>query len=182
MLIGASEVVDWIDWFGGSERPIPAQETVPFLRLQYAGRTYLTSIPWPWGLAVPRRWIEEFFDHPHWWRLDRHWHRSGAPRQDTGFGWFAIEEKGGAEFLRELSAAINDGQGRMPDSLVLPTFDPVGFGFADGERALSAPRDDGDRAYDYARFRDGLALLRDPLRGRPLDIVLWSPQGGLSLG
>jgi hypothetical protein len=64
----------------------------------------------------------------------------------------------------------------------LPTFDPVGFGFENADRAVPVIRDEGDRSYDYVKFRDGLALLGDPFRGRPRDVVLWSPEGGVSLG
>lgn len=65
---------------------------------------------------------------------------------------------------------------------MLPTFDPVGFGFIEGDRVVPGVRDEGDRAYNYARFRDGLALLGDPFHDRPRDVVLWSPEDGTSLG
>lgn len=45
-LMGVPEVVDWIDWLRAVDGAVPEQEPVPLLRLQYAGRTYLTSVPW----------------------------------------------------------------------------------------------------------------------------------------
>ncbi len=181
ILMGVPEVVDWIDWLRGGDGAAPDQEPVPFLRLQYAGRTYLTSAPWVRRSGVPSWWTEDFFDHPYWWRMARHGHLPASQRQASGLALFAIEEKGGAEFLNGLSAVIRGGRQQMAPSFLLPTFDPVGFGFVDGDRAVEDFRDEGDRSYDYAQFRDGLALLGDAFRGRPRDVVLWSPEGGLPL-
>jgi hypothetical protein len=83
--------------------------------------------------------------------------------------------------LNTLSDVIRGGRRQLPPSFLLPTFDPVGFGFVDGDRAVPDFRDEGDRFYDYAQFRDGLALLGDAFRGYPRDVVLWSPEGGISL-
>ena len=182
MLMGVPEVVDWIDWLRAADDVAPEREPVPLLRLQYAGRTYLTSVPWVRRSGAPPWWIEEFLDHPYWWRMARHQHVRASQRQAAGLAWFAIEEKGGAEFLNGLSAVIRSGRRQMPSSFVLPTFDPVGFGLLDGDRAAPSVRDEGDRSYDYTQFRDGLALLGDPFRGRARDVVLWSPEGGVSLG
>ena len=179
MLMGVPEVVDWIDWLRATDVVAPEREPVPLLRLQYAGRTYLTSVSW--RRSGEPRWIEEFFDHPYWWRMARHPYVRPLQRQAAGLAWFAIEEKGGAEFLNGLSAVIRSGRRQMPSSFVLPTFDPVGFGLLDGDRAAPGVRDEGDRSYDYAQFRDGLALLGDPFRGRARDAVLWSPEGGVAL-
>jgi hypothetical protein len=183
MLMGVPEVVDWIDWLRAADGVMPEREPVPLLRLQYAGRTYLTSVPWVRRSGAPPWWIEEFFDHPYWWRIAKRMHLPVSQRQrDAGPAWFAIEEKGGAEFLNGLSATIRSDRRQTPASFVLPTFDPVGFRFVEGDRVVPSARDEGDRAYDYAQFRDGLALLGDPFRGRPRDVVLWSPENGVSLG
>ncbi|MBY5798974.1 hypothetical protein [Rhizobium leguminosarum] len=182
MLMGVPEVVDWIDWLRVPHRAMPERDPIPFLRLQYAGGYYLTSAPWFWSRGVPSRWIEGFFDHPHWWRIAPREHIPALRPRDASLGWFAIEEKGGAEFLNGLSAAIRSGERRAPPSFALPTFDPVGFGFAESDSATLRARDKDDRAYDYARFRDGLALLGDPFRGSPRDIVFWSPENGLPFG
>jgi len=156
---------------------VPEQESIEFLRLQYAGRIYLISVPWLWRTAAPPWWIEEFFHHPHWWRIARGGHLPISDQPNARLGWFAIEENGGAEFLNGLSAIIRDSERRAPASFTLPTFDPVGFGLTEGDRTP----DEEDGAYDYARFRDGLALLGDPFRGKPLDVLVWSPNEGLSL-
>ncbi|PDT43793.1 hypothetical protein CO661_33095 [Sinorhizobium fredii] len=182
MLMGVPEVVDWIDWLRATDDVAPKREPVPLLRLQYAGRIYLTSVPWVQRSGAPPWWIEEFFDHPYWWRMARHPHVRASQRQAAGLAWFAIEEKGGTEFLNGLSAVIRSGRRQMPSSFVLPTFDPVGFGFLDGDRVAPDVRDEGDRSYNYTQFRDGLALLGDPFRGRARDVVLWSAEGGVSLG
>lgn len=182
MLMGVPEVVDWIDWLRAVDGAAPELEPVPLLRLQYAGRTYLTSAPLVQRTGAPPWWMEEFFDHPYWWRIARHRDFPASQRQASGLALFAIEEKGGAEFLNGLSAVIRGGRRQIPPSFLLPTFDPVGFGFVDDDRAVPDIRDEGDRSYDYAQFRDGLALLGDPFRGRPRDVLLWSPEGGVSLG
>jgi hypothetical protein len=98
-----------------------------------------------------------------------------APR----FGWFAIEEKAGAEFLNALTGIIRGGERAIPPTLQLPTFQPIGFGLPDSE-GRTAGREEGGE-YRYALFRDGLALLGDPFRGRLRDVVVWSPNEGLSL-
>lgn len=182
MLMGVPEVVDWIDWLRAADGIAPERESVPLLRLQYPGRTYLTSVPLVQRSGAPPWWIEEFFDHPYRWRMARHPHVRASQRQAAGLARFAIEEKGGTEFLNGLSAVIRSGRRQMPSSFVLPTFDPIGFGFLDGDRTAPSVRDEGDRSYNYTQFRDGLALLRDPFRGRARDVVLWSPEGGVSLG
>lgn len=81
-----------------------------------------------------------------------------------------------------LSAVSRVGRRQMPASFSLPIFDPVGFGFPDGGRLASGVRDEFYRSYDYASFRDGLAVLGEPFRGRPHGVVLWSPEDGVSLG
>jgi hypothetical protein len=182
ILMGVPEVVDWIEWLRAVDGAVPGREAVPLLRLQYAGRTYLTSVPWVRRSGVPPWWIEEFFDHPYWGRMTRRAHLRASRRQAAGLARFAIEEKGGIEFLNGLSAVIRGRRRQMPPLFLLPTFDPVGFGFENADRAVPVIRDEGDRSYDYVKFRDGLALLGDPFRGRPRDVVLWSPEGGVSLG
>ncbi|WP_431324456.1 hypothetical protein [Rhizobium sp. YTU87027] len=94
------------------------------------------------------------------------------------FGWFVIEEKAGAEFLSALSGIIRGGERAIPPTLQLPTFQSIGFGLPDIE-GLAVSREGGD--YRYALFRDGLALPGDPFRGRLRDVVIWSPNEGLSL-
>ena len=90
-----------------------------------------------------------------------------------------IEEKAGAEFLNALSIAIRDRAVRLPATMRLPTFEPTGFALSAGDRIARA---EADETYQYALFRDGLALVGEPLRGRPRDVVVWSPDGGMALG
>jgi hypothetical protein len=182
MLMGVPEVVDWIDWLRVPDRPMPERKPVLFLRLQYAGRIYLTSAPQVSPSAVPLWWIDEFFDHPYWWHITRRGHLPIWRQPDANLGWFAIEEKGGVAFLNELSTVIRGG-GRPPlPFFTLPTSDPVGFGMVEDQRIAPGVRGEEDRPYDYAQFRDGLALLGDPFRGKPIDILRWSPDGELPLG
>ncbi len=90
-----------------------------------------------------------------------------------------IEEKAGAEFLNALSIAIRDRAVGLPATMRLPTFEPTGFALSAGDRIARA---EADEPYQYALFRDGLALLGEPFRGRPRDVVVWSPDGGMALG
>ncbi|WP_184805682.1 hypothetical protein [Rhizobium leucaenae] len=178
LLMGAEEVVDWIDWIRSGDGAAPEPEPIEFTRLQYAGRTYLVSAPRSWRSGISPWWEEDFFGHPGWWR-----HIPGARRRMTflsgpRFGWFAIEEKAGAEFLSALTGIIRGGERAIPATLQLPTFQPIGFGLPDSE-GLASSRGGGD--YRYALFRDGLALLGDPFRGRLRNVVIWSPNEGLSL-
>lgn len=177
--MGAPEVTNWIDWIRLPDSPAPERHDVPFLRFGYAGRTYLAAPPWLLRPGGPPWWIEDFFDHPEWWRLARRarlspWHHAGSD-----FGWFAIEEKAGAEFLNALSNAIRDRGVGQPATMRLPTVEPTGFALSSGDRVARA---DVDEPYHYALFRDGLALLGEPFRGRPRDVVVWSPERGMALG
>jgi hypothetical protein len=92
------------------------------------------------------------------------------------FGWFVIAEDAGTKFLNALSGIIRGGEQVLPPSLQLPTFQPVGFGPPGGDDFAVDLTDGG---YSYALFRDGLALLGDPFRGRPLGVATWTPNEGL---
>lgn len=89
-----------------------------------------------------------------------------------------IEEKAGAEFLNALSNGIRDRGVGLPATIRLPTFEPAGFALSAGDRVVRA---EADEPYQYALFRDGLALVGEPFRGRPRDVVVWSPDGGMAL-
>jgi hypothetical protein len=176
LLIGALEVVNWIDWIRLRDGSTPEPEQVAFIRLQHAGRSYLTSAPWSWRSSSSPWWAEDFF-----WRSTLWDHLLGLRRltsssHDPHFGWFVIDEKAGKEFLTSLTGIIASGEYAIPPTLQLPILQPVGFGLLSDD-APAARREDGE--YRYALFRDGLALLGDPFRGRVLDIVTWSPYEGL---
>jgi hypothetical protein len=179
LLLGAPEVTSWIDWLRSPDGVAPDRYDIPFVRLEYAGRAYITAAPWFWRADGPPWWVEDFIDHVGWWRFARRPRMPLTRRSRSDFGWFAIEEKAGASFLNALSNAIREGERRMPARLELPTFEPTGFELS---AADSVARRDADEPYQYALFRDGLALLGDPLRGRPRDVVVWSPEGGMVLG
>lgn len=178
LLMGAADIVDWIDWVRSGDGVAPELEPIEFIRLQYAGRHYLASAPWSWRSDFPPWWEEDFFGHPGWWRHIPSARRRMMPLSGPRFGWFVIEEKAGAEFQNALTGIIRGGERAIPPTLQLPTFQPIGFGLADSE-GLAVSREGDD--YRYVLFRDGLALLGDPFRGRLRDVVIWSPSGGLSL-
>jgi hypothetical protein len=179
LLMGVPEVTNWIDWIRLPDSPAPERQDVPFLRFGYAGRTYLAAPPWPFRPGGATWWIEDFFHHPEWWRLARRARLSPSRHPGSDFGWFAIEEKAGSEFLNALSNAIHDRGVGLPATMRLPTVEPTGFAVSAGDRIAWA---DVDEPYQYALFRDGLALLEEPFRGRPRDVVVWSPEGGMALG
>lgn len=178
LLIGAPEVTNWIDWIRSPDSPAPDRYNVPLLRFDYAGRTYLAATPWHLRSSGPPWWIDDFFDHPEWWRIARRARLSPSRHPGSDFGWFVIEEKAGAEFLNALSNAIRDRGVGLPATIRLPTFEPAGFALSAGDRAARA---EADEPYQYALFRDGLALVGEPFRGRPRDVVVWSPDGGMAL-
>jgi hypothetical protein len=178
LLMGAPEVTNWIDWIRLPDSPTPERHDVPFLRFDYAGRTYLAPPPWLLRSTGPAWWMECFFDIPKWQRLARHARLSPSHHPGHDFGWFAIEEKAGAEFLNALSNAIRHRGAGLLATMRLPTVEPTGFALFAGDRATRA---DADEPYQYALFRDGLALLGEPFRGRLCDVVVWSPDGGMAL-
>ncbi|BCH34341.1 hypothetical protein MesoLjLc_62710 [Mesorhizobium sp. L-8-10] len=105
LLMGAPEVTNWIDWIRLPDSPAPERHDFPFLRFGYAGRTYLAAPPRLLRPGGPPWWIEDFFDHPEWWRLARRARLWPSRHPGSDFGWFAVEEKAGAEFLNALSHA-----------------------------------------------------------------------------
>ena len=179
LLMGAPEVTNWIDWIRSPDSPAPERHGISFLRFGYAGRTYLAVPRWLSRPDGPPWWIDDFFDHPGWWRLARRTRLSPSRHLGFDFGLFAIEEKAAAEFLNALSTAIRDRAVGLPATMRLPTFEPTGFSLAAEDRIARA---DEDEPYRYALFRDGLALLGEPFRGRPRDVVVWSPDEGMALG
>lgn len=179
LLMGVPDVTNWIDWLRLPDSAPPERSDVQLLRFDYAGRTNLAATPWLSRPDGPPWWIDDFFDHHGWWRFARRARLSPPSHPGSDFGWFAIEEKAGAEFLNTLSNAIRDRGVGPPATMRLPTVEPTGFALSAGDRATVA---DADEPYRYALFRDGLALLGEPFRGRPRDVVAWSPDGGLALG
>lgn len=100
-----------------------------------------------------------------------------ACQSQPHLGLFAMEETAGTEFLKSLTGIIQDGGRSIPATLQLPSFGPIGFGL--GGESVGRIRDDAD--YQYALFRDGLALLGNPNRGRLRGVTMWSPKEGMFL-
>ncbi len=165
-------MTSWIDWVRLPDSPPPERHLVPFLRFDYAGRTYLAPAPRLLRPDGPQWWIGSFFDHPEWWQLARRALLSLSHRPGSDYGWFAMEQKAAFEFLNALSHAIRDRGEGLPETMRLPTIEPTGFGLSAIDRIPLAAYDE---PYHYALFRDGLALLDDPFRGRPRDVVVWTP-------
>jgi hypothetical protein len=159
LLIGALGVTDWIDWMRLPASAPPELTDVTLLRFDYADRTYLVATPWLSRYPDSLWWMEDFFFNA---RID--------------FGFFAIEEQAGVKFLNALSNSIRDRGVGLPATKALPTVEPIGFALSAEGRSAGA---DADERYHYALFRDGLALLGDPSRGRTRDLVVWSPDGGV---
>jgi hypothetical protein len=68
-LMGATQVLDWIDWARGPGAALPDPTPVAFFRLPYDGRWYLGSVFATWSAVSPRRLRGDFWDLPMWWML-----------------------------------------------------------------------------------------------------------------
>lgn len=176
-LMGSNSVFQWIDWLQNTDRAAPPDtNSVVFLRLRYAGRNFLISIPAMWWLDPFRNWWTDFYDNARQWRpILRSTLRPRATRWPD-LGCFAMEESAGIAFLNALTNMLGPQTLRFPSSLQLPQFVPAGFGTINDSSSRDTPRD----AYNYALFRDGFALLGDPQRGRPMGVLEWSPKDGVT--
>ncbi|WP_342739910.1 hypothetical protein [Bradyrhizobium sp. B117] len=170
VLMDALPVADWIDWTRGL-RELPADiEPLAFFRLEYAGRAFLAYAHSLSLFRPPFVLMDNVVDHPLW----RHrWRRLAD--QPLSIRWFVIEEKIGERFLNALSALIRLEDRILPETLDLPSGDFVGSS-ADG--AASITRRDGV-PYEYALFRDGLALLGGPSPRHITGHRIWHPKHGL---
>jgi hypothetical protein len=170
ILAGALPVVDWIDWLAGS-RDIPDGEPVTFVQFEYAGRSFFASTAAVPALGVPFV-VFKNLDEPHfyWSHWDGYWSEYMHPH-----GLFAIEEKAATVFLDTLSSMIRSGPQARPGTLELPVGDIAGF-FENRKDFGGRTTEDG---YDYALFRDGLALVAGPLRHKLSGVRQWHPKEGL---
>ena len=100
----------------------------------------------------------------------------GLPFETLSFavGWFVMEETACRAFLDSLTGIIRAGSEDRPERLGLPSFDPAGFSISEDSRGRRADGSD----YNYALFRDGLALVGDPFRPRKFETRRWSPKEG----
>ena len=171
ILMDALPVADWIDWTRGL-RDLPSDtEPVAFFRLEYAGRAFLACADSLSPFRPPSVWMDDLIDHPLW--RHRWWRR--LPDRPPFLRWFVIEENAGERFLNALSALIRLEDRTLPETLDLPSGDFVGSSI-DG--AASITRRDGV-PYDYALFRDGLALLGGPPPRHIAGHRIWHPKHGL---
>ena len=169
ILMDALSVVDWIDWIWGTGALPSDLEPVAFLRMEYAGRVFLASAESFSLFRPPFVWLDDL-EHMLW----RH-----PPRRLSDWPirlrWFVIEEKAGEQFLDALSTLIRLEKRDLPQTLVLPGNDFIGSSTDRRSRIL---RRDGV-PYDYALFRDGLALLGGLPPRRIAGHRFWHPKKGL---
>jgi hypothetical protein len=174
-LMGASQVVAWIDWLRGEgERP-DEEATTTFLAVEIASQRFLVAAEhfFPY---VRTRVLLDALD---WLRLPWHWQEFERVRQQIRSdpqNVFAMDEWAAKSFLNALSGLIGGGRDQMRPVIELPVLEPSGFFISEPVRSHL---DYADR-YPVAQFRDGLALLgRLPRRPTP-DDRFWSPRRGLA--
>ena len=176
-LMDAIPVVKWIDWLGG-KRDVP-EETGPitFLRFNYAGRPFLAPAQALMPFKSSCLWFEALHGHPFW---REQWEQYVAGPFAPFFA-FAIEESAATAFLNTLTGMILSGTRRLPDAIELPTGDLAGIvsGDSRADRLTSARDEIGRGDYDYALFRDGLALIAGPPPRKLTGVRSWHPKEGL---
>lgn len=176
-LMDAIPVAKWIDWLGG-KRDVP-EDTGPinFLRFNYAGRPFLAPAQALMPFKSPYLWFEALHGHPFW---REQWEQYVAGPFAPFFA-FAMEESAAAIFLETLTGLIRSGARRLPDALDLPTGDLAGMVSGDSwdGRFVSARDEIGRGDYDYALFRDGLALIAGPPPRKLTGVRSWHPKEGL---
>lgn len=173
LLMGASQVVAWIDWLRGSgERPGEDAVTT-FLAVELAGRRFLLAAEHFLPYVAP--WV--LLDELDWPAVPWHWHEFQRVRRQLASGLqnvFAMDERAAKTFLLALTGMINGGREQVSPVIDLPVIEPGGF-FLSGEDRVYR---DEDAPYPIVQFRDGLALLgRLPRQPRP-DPRFWSPRRG----
>jgi hypothetical protein len=171
ILMDALPIAHWIDWLGGG-RDIPEDaDPVTFLKFNYAGRSFLASADALAPYRSPHLWFDALHGDPFWrHRWERRWARGLPPVHS-----FVMEEEAGTAFLDALTGMIRFGEGRRPEALDLPLSDIVGFADGGADATGRSARED----YDYALFRDGLALLAGPPPRKLTGIRTWHPKEGL---
>lgn len=176
-LMDAIPVAKWIDWLGG-KRGVP-EDTGPitFLRFNYAGRPFLAPAQALMPFKSPCLWFEALHGHPLW---REQWEQYVAG-PFAPFFTFAMEEKSAAAFLDTLTGLIRSGERRLPEVVALPTGDLAGIVSGDSREGYAASaRDEIARGdYDYALFRDGLALIAGPPPRKLTGVRSWHPKEGL---
>ena len=170
VLMDAMAVAEWIDWTRGA-RDLPThKDPIPFLRLEYAGRSFLASADALLPIHHHLNWWSDLIEFAPWRRRLLRPRYHGTPPL---LRWFVIEENAGEQFLNALSGMIRAGPERIPETLDLPSGDFIGLSTDDDAAGRDGP------AYDYALFRDGLALLGDPPPRRVTGLRIWHPNDGV---
>jgi hypothetical protein len=173
LLMGAPNVVAWIDWLrGAGERPDERAVTT-FLAVPVAGRRLLVAAEYLLPYFLPWFVLDEKEAPGVMWRHDilarwRDWLGSGPENV------FAMDEIAAKTFLRGLSGLIVSGGDPNLLGLDLPDIAPEGLFFAATDPGVA--RDDA--RYPVVQFRDGLALLGRLPPSSPLDSRTWSPEQG----
>ena len=173
LLMGATQVVAWIDWLrGAADRPADDSETT-FFSFEISGRRFLAAAEYFLPYYRSRFWPDELdFSQTllHWSEMDRMLSR----RQRGLANIFAMEMSAGKAFLRALSGIIPGGRDQLPAALDLPSIEPLGLSLeVDG-----AIHEEGVR-YPVALFRDGLALISRLPRSPLVSSLHWSPEDGV---
>jgi hypothetical protein len=175
LLMDAIPIVNWIDWANGTAETPDADSPIEFVRLPYAGKTFLACVDFLSPFGKLPSWVQEYWHDPRWWthcgspwlsRLNEFWQFAG---------WFVMQEQACEQFLNALSGMVRSGKADARRTLELPGVDPIGFGIGEGPQMTRDARPD----YTYAMFRDGLALLGTPPR-RIADRRVWRPRDGFA--
>lgn len=175
-LMDAIPVAKWIDWLDGKSDVPEDTAPITFLRFNYDGRPFLA----PTQALMPFKsylWFDALHGHPFW---REQWEQYVAGPFAPFFA-FAMEESAAAAFLDTLTGLIRAGTRRLPDALDLPTGDLAGIISGDSRdgRSASARDEIGRGDYDYALFRDGLALIAGSPPRKLTGLRNWHPKEGL---
>ena len=168
--MGARTVVAWIDWARGrGERP-DDKSLVPFLRLEYAGQTFLACLE-SLILLDSYESILDFTQQNPNLRLHLPTMIDFLQERRGFYPWFVMKTDTAERFLKSLSSIIQGEREDMPEILELPTVEPFG---------LMAPREEEEQALlapenPYVLYRDGLALLGGRIES--VDSFSWDPRG-----
>jgi hypothetical protein len=172
LLMGATQVVAWIDWLRGTgDRPADDSVTT-FFTIELAGRRFWAASEYFFPYFRARFLLDEleFRGGPlHLEEFERWRHRTRSGMANV----FAMDERAAKSFLLALSAMIRSGREQASTALDLPSIEPFGLSFG-----LDHEYRDEDARYPVVQFRDGLALLGRMPRSRVAELRHWSPQQG----
>ena len=176
-LMGASSVVAWIDWVLGRGGDEEDRSPAIFLEVPYAERRFLVSADFVWPYDELLGWRNSLLRLVEAW--PRLYQRFPVRRRRKGLRvWFAMELHSAELFLNSLSSIIRGGGEVAQEFLELPRSETVGF-TSDRDGIREGPR---GSEYEYAVYRDGLALLGSPHPQKVDGYRIWSPKGGMESG